>query len=664
MTAYAGWLPASSAVYRIAFGAKGSFEPERHEWGVPPDPWAVAALASRAEGVIWRPAVLPPSPAYGYRKAAKQLMRKHEAACPGSGSAEKLLHDAHQVAARHQAWLAALVDAENRLTEAVGTGALKATGIRVNDPYATPGLGLHVEVPPLVIAAPGRVIRTNGMVCWRGREFHDFGSPDAGPYFAGLRVDAAEVRALWPSQPLPKGDYASMWDVVLLRALGTAGPHGIGERPNDLNKGHDASEETWIAHALRVGAWAAIYAAERKLADLLLSGEVTAFGWRSSADRVCRLPAELFHRRELRLNSSGILDVRLPPATLHTNPSAPGPSSSLQNERYLDARISLTGLENAWRALDAGQAVLPLAAKEGVPAVADNARRFWTATQVLTLLAFGEPQTRQEREASYEEFLRRWRSDPPDDVLELLTSRASPCPSYPWRPQQGVLRAFQTPFASPRGPALARAIRADHRRDLKRQVGFGELANMLRAELIERDRQRTMLADANRVLWAAIWDETLTAWGVPCATPRALHERLPRALGLSDLRFRRDTTEPNDTVTAEAWAETSRAPSFRDVRFDRVAVETAGLCLAQDASVTSKPAYRTGLAGRPTAWHLVEREFERRSASGNTEATLAAESIALSCWLQTTHPEAARMKANTLENRLRPIYRCRAQPTK
>lgn len=67
--------------------------------------------------------------------------------------------------------------------------------------------------------------------------------------------------------------------------------------------------------------------------------------------------------------------------------------------------------------------------------------------------------------------------------------------------------------------------------------------------------------------------------------------------------------------------------------------------------------YRTGAPGRPTSVHLVEEELRRRANAGELSATLQSEAENLSKWLADRHPKAARMKAKSVANRCRDLFR-------
>jgi len=277
------WLPFAAAVYRLAFGKSREPMVGRHDWGVPPDPWAVEALAARAAGKPWKPAKSPPCPAYTYRKHVRQLMRKEEAERPGSGDPAKLLAYALQVTSSHAAWTAAVTGAEVLATAAVRDGSLPTCGVLVGEPNANAGHGTHVRISPALLMHPDRIIRLNGAMCWQDKDCNDFGPHGTGPYYADIWVDAAALRRLHPAEPLPDFEYLPPWTVVVWRAFGAPGIHNLGSRPDDLRE-PQFSGETLDKHALRVGAWTALAVAERELKGLLLSGTAESFGRREMVE--------------------------------------------------------------------------------------------------------------------------------------------------------------------------------------------------------------------------------------------------------------------------------------------------------------------------------------------------------------------------------------------
>lgn len=75
----------------------------------------------------------------------------------------------------------------------------------------------------------------------------------------------------------------------------------------------------------------------------------------------------------------------------------------------------------------------------------------------------------------------------------------------------------------------------------------------------------------------------------------------------------------------------------------------------------SQITYRNGTAGRPTSWHLIQSELERRwkkgerypgNGGGFHKQNITIWTKILSTWLKQTHPEANHPKGKTLPNKL------------
>jgi hypothetical protein len=67
--------------------------------------------------------------------------------------------------------------------------------------------------------------------------------------------------------------------------------------------------------------------------------------------------------------------------------------------------------------------------------------------------------------------------------------------------------------------------------------------------------------------------------------------------------------------------------------------------------------YRTGLAGKPTSWHLIETECRRRFAAGEIHLTTAEWATVLRDWLASYHSGAMLPTEKTLTNRLPRLLR-------
>lgn len=72
---------------------------------------------------------------------------------------------------------------------------------------------------------------------------------------------------------------------------------------------------------------------------------------------------------------------------------------------------------------------------------------------------------------------------------------------------------------------------------------------------------------------------------------------------------------------------------------------------------TPETPYSTGTAGRPTSWHLIERECRCRHAAGERHPTTAEWARVLADWLSVNHPDAPSPTDKTLRNKLAGLLR-------
>jgi hypothetical protein len=203
----------------------------------------------------------------------------------------------------------------------------------------------------------------------------------------------------------------------------------------------------------------------------------------------------------------------------------------------------------------------------------------WTATEVLTWIAFGRAESWNDLKARDQQFYTTWRSTTGDESLALLEARAAPQPFYPIEitPLAGVeLLAstvrYRNPFASQQGPNLVRAIRAEMRRHRGDLITYAELAEMLKRERDELGRRAESLKAANAQVLAAIWDRQVTARGICGESLGGIHREIPREMAMRPIRFRADETEPDPTTPMEDWADARALPVFRQVLFDAAEV--------------------------------------------------------------------------------------------
>ena len=222
-----------------------------------------------------------------------------------------------------------------------------------------------------------------------------------------------------------------------------------------------------------------------------------------------------------------------------------------------------------------------------------------TATEALTLLAFGKRETWDEFVRWDVDFLQHWGVWPQvAEMLELLEARGGSEPFYPWRPVMSDdgerVQRYETEFAAPSrwvegqsgpfklgAPELARFIRTKHRRRLGRAISFADLATLLRAEW-DAYRDRAHRWDkANTRLRNAILNSELTAWAVRADDPKQEHVALPPQVALRAFQFRGDQIEPDDYASAEDHNALLTRSRWIQVRFRFSEIE--GLRAVDDA---------------------------------------------------------------------------------
>jgi hypothetical protein len=82
----------------------------------------------------------------------------------------------------------------------------------------------------------------------------------------------------------------------------------------------------------------------------------------------------------------------------------------------------------------------------------------------------------------------------------------------------------------------------------------------------------------------------------------------------------------------------------------------AGQLLQLPPQHATDPIYRTGLPGKPSSWHLIEAECQRRFKTGDRHST-AEWARVLNEWLREEHPDAPITTEKTLKNKLPGLLR-------
>jgi hypothetical protein len=123
-----------------------------------------------------------------------------------------------------------------------------------------------------------------------------------------------------------------------------------------------------------------------------------------------------------------------------------------------------------------------------------------------------------------------------------------------------------------------------------------------------------------------------------------------------DVRFRR---EKGSLIIPPRSIEKLRFERAFDADFASEPSKPTGRSLNEPDQVRT---YQTGMAGRPTSWHLIERECRRRYEAGERHAGKSGESPtgwadSLIPWLADTHPEATPLTQKAATNKLSPLLR-------
>jgi hypothetical protein len=137
--------------------------------------------------------------------------------------------------------------------------------------------------------------------------------------------------------------------------------------------------------------------------------------------------------------------------------------------------------------------------------------------------------------------------------------------------------------------------------------------------------------------------------GKPLSLPRPLDDYLAGAVSASFT----PTVWPDPLFPGEQAMGLWPAAELLEVTRERTeAVEPSS------ASSSGIPfLYQTGLAGRPTAWSLIEAECRRRCGKGERHTTRAEWARVLINWLRSTHEGAPAVQPKTLTNKLGGLLR-------
>jgi hypothetical protein len=192
--------------------------------------------------------------------------------------------------------------------------------------------------------------------------------------------------------------------------------------------------------------------------------------------------------------------------------------------------------------------------------------------------------------------------------------------------------------------------------NLEREGSLGTTGPLPGIESFLRLDQRLVTWDipAGRIVISPVWDdkwfwggfnwEPHFPGGATIATGRFL------TVELDDIEF--------DAAAARAYMVENLLPAKATPGDEAApADELRGPAAPQaDGNVIQFP-YRTGLAGKPTSWNLIQAECRRRYAAGERQPTRAEWARVLINWLRTKHEGAPVPTQHTVTNRLAELMR-------
>jgi hypothetical protein len=259
-------------------------------------------------------------------------------------------------------------------------------------------------------------------------------------------------------------------------------------------------------------------------------------------------------------------------------------------------------------------------------------------------------------------------------------------PILGWRTLKDIYREYLARTPSEEGTSAAEAIsRAEKRATLERVVAevgashgrlapekHGEMLASVEEDIEQAKRMRAIVAhimtrDAAEGLWFAIG----RADGIgkhQLIHPRHWNFLLMNiekgAVGRDSLRFQ----DLRCAFTRDVPADHPVHAVLRIAQKDNVPVASADNIDAREhvspPTVPSLTAHinRHDGPGRPSTFHFIDKEFERRIRHNAVEPSLSKQAQALSAWFKTAYPQLKPYQPKTIANRLRAQYRAAITP--
>jgi hypothetical protein len=259
-------------------------------------------------------------------------------------------------------------------------------------------------------------------------------------------------------------------------------------------------------------------------------------------------------------------------------------------------------------------------------------------------------------------------------------------PILGWRTLKDIYQYYLARTPSEEGTSAAEVVdRAEKRAALKRVVAevgasrgrltpeeHGQLLPSVEEDIEQAKKMRALVAhimtrDAAEALWFAIGRADGTSKHqliYPSHWNFLLMNIETGAVGRDRLRFEdlrcaftRDVPADHPVQAVLQIAQNDSAPVASAVNIaarEMVSPSTA-------PSLTAHIDHHDG-PGRPTTFHLIQKEFERRIEHNALERSLEKQAQVLSSWFETAHPHLRPYRPKTIANRLRTQYRTATTP--
>jgi hypothetical protein len=231
-----------------------------------------------------------------------------------------------------------------------------------------------------------------------------------------------------------------------------------------------------------------------------------------------------------------------------------------------------------------------------------------TSYETLTWVAFRRAMPPEQFRTILRATFDRWLISRPDNLLTALEARAGISgngPFYAWRPGPGLF--------SEAGPIMLRCIRRKRRQETQQLVTFGDLVQMLRADLAADAVLHNQILNAEEQVRNSAAGGLLVGYGIPCEPcegwSAGIVQPLPATL------FMHPTVELS--LTGTLIANIARPPfeglGHEQLRFDSVQFRTADVLRLWPAQTdTTFPGAGSDRADEEAAFALSQSSLCKR----------------------------------------------------